>query len=147
MDISELSSLFLTTFISNHVLARWVGWSQLYQIWFEFPAYVDTNLVGTGKISKAAILGLEGGVWAHSADFTVHCNLCIAAIPLTLLKSHQLSTDEQKAIVKGFTKPDDLQAGGIRLAGQKYVTISADAKIIQGKKGVCSFPWNFFPCF
>jgi hypothetical protein len=35
------------------------------------PAYVDTNLVGSGKIAKAAILGLAGGVWASSAGYTV----------------------------------------------------------------------------
>jgi hypothetical protein len=34
-------------------------------------AYVDTNLVGTGKIAKAAILGLAGGVWATTPGFTV----------------------------------------------------------------------------
>lgn len=36
-----------------------------------WQGYVDTNLVGTGKISQAAIIGLKGGVWATSADFNV----------------------------------------------------------------------------
>ena len=27
-----------------------------------WQSYVDTNLVGTGKVSRAAILGLKGGV-------------------------------------------------------------------------------------
>ncbi|KAI5886500.1 uncharacterized protein SCHCODRAFT_02517651, partial [Schizophyllum commune H4-8] len=34
-------------------------------------AYVDTNLVSTGKIARAAILGLQGGVWAKSAGYEV----------------------------------------------------------------------------
>lgn len=34
-------------------------------------AYVDSNLVGSGKVAEAAILGLAGGVWASSAGFTV----------------------------------------------------------------------------
>jgi len=34
-------------------------------------AYVDTNLIGTGKVTQAAILGLKGGVWAQSAGFAV----------------------------------------------------------------------------
>jgi len=38
---------------------------------FSFTAYVDTNLVGSGKIAKAAILGQAGGVWASSAGYTV----------------------------------------------------------------------------
>lgn len=39
-----------------------------------WQGYVDTNLVGTGKISQAAIIGLKGGVWATSADFNVSAN-------------------------------------------------------------------------
>jgi tRNA A37 threonylcarbamoyladenosine biosynthesis protein TsaE len=34
-------------------------------------AYVDTNLVGSGKLSRAAILGLGGGIWATSPGYTV----------------------------------------------------------------------------
>src|SRR5258707_15100028 len=34
-------------------------------------AYVDTNLVGTGRVAKAAILGQQGGVWATSQGFEV----------------------------------------------------------------------------
>ena len=33
--------------------------------------YVDTNLVGSGNVSKAAIVGLAGGVWASSPGYTV----------------------------------------------------------------------------
>lgn len=35
------------------------------------PAYVDTNLVGSGKVSQAAILGQQGGVWATTGGFNV----------------------------------------------------------------------------
>lgn len=56
------------------------------KIWFVFPAYVDSNLVGTGKIARAAILGLQGGVWAASPGFSVHWRLCIPAISLNLLE-------------------------------------------------------------
>ncbi|KAF8192911.1 profilin [Pholiota molesta] len=59
-----------------------------------WQTYVDTNLVGTGKIAKAAVLGQQGGVWAASPGFT-----------------------------------------GVRLAGQKYFTLSADPRSIQSKKG------------
>ena len=34
-------------------------------------AYVDTNLLGSGRVSKAAIIGQQGGIWATSAGFTV----------------------------------------------------------------------------
>jgi hypothetical protein len=36
-----------------------------------WQAYVDTNLVGTGNVSQAAIYGLNGGEWAKSAGFQV----------------------------------------------------------------------------
>ena len=36
-----------------------------------WQTYVDTNLVGTGKVQKAAIFGLDGSQWATSAGFTV----------------------------------------------------------------------------
>lgn len=79
-----------------------------------WQAYVDTNLLGTGKIAKAAILGQKGGVWATSSGFTI-------------------SPQEQDAIVKAFTNAEKLRAEGIRLAGQKYFTISVEERTIQGK--------------
>ena len=35
------------------------------------PVYVDSNLVGSGKVTKAAIIGQQGGVWATSPGFAV----------------------------------------------------------------------------
>ncbi|KAI0701698.1 profilin [Earliella scabrosa] len=80
-----------------------------------WQAYVDTNLVGSGKISKAAIVGIAGGVWASSPGYT-------------------LSADEQQKIVKAFENPDEAQANGVRLAGQKFFTLSANARSVYGKK-------------
>ncbi|KAI0635071.1 profilin [Trametes polyzona] len=80
-----------------------------------WQAYVDNNLLGTGKISKAAILGQAGGVWASSPGYT-------------------LSADEQKAIVNAFNKPDEVLASGVRLAGQKFFTLQANDRSIYGKK-------------
>ena len=37
-----------------------------------WQAYVDTNLVGTGKITKAAIHGHDGSLWATSKGFSVN---------------------------------------------------------------------------
>ena len=36
-----------------------------------WQAYVDTNLVGTGKIVNAAIIGHDGNTWATSKGFAV----------------------------------------------------------------------------
>ncbi|PWZ00217.1 putative PFY1-profilin [Testicularia cyperi] len=80
-----------------------------------WQGYVDTNLVGTGKISTAAIIGLKGGVWATSPGFTV-------------------SAEEQKAIIAGFDDPSGLQAGGVRANGKKYFTLGVTPKTIYGKQ-------------
>ncbi|KAH8103298.1 profilin [Cristinia sonorae] len=77
--------------------------------------YVDKNLVGTGKISKAAIIGQAGGVWATSAGFN-------------------LSLEEQSAIVHAFANADATLASGIRLAGQKFFTLQVNERSIYFKK-------------
>ncbi|EJD07866.1 profilin [Fomitiporia mediterranea MF3/22] len=81
-----------------------------------WQAYVDDNLVGTGKISRAAILGLQGGVWASSAGYN-------------------LTAEEQKAVVDSFARPDEAQAHGVKLAGQKFFTLQASDQHVYGKKG------------
>ncbi|GAK64683.1 profilin [Moesziomyces antarcticus] len=85
-----------------------------------WQGYVDNNLVGTGKITQAAIIGLKGGVWATSADFNV-------------------APEEQKAIIAGFDDPSGLQAGGVRANGKKYFTLGVTPKTIYGKQGADGF--------
>jgi len=80
-----------------------------------WQAYVDTNLVGSGKIAKAAILGLAGGVWASSAGYTI-------------------SPQEQQAIVNGFKDAKAVQESGVRVAGNKFFVIQATDGSIYGKK-------------
>ncbi|PPQ96898.1 hypothetical protein CVT26_005884, partial [Gymnopilus dilepis] len=77
--------------------------------------YVDSNLIGTGKVSKAAILGQQGGVWATSSGFN-------------------LSAEEQKAIIDAFKNPSNVLASGLRLEGQKYFGLNANDRTIQVKK-------------
>ena len=48
----------------------------------------------------------------------------------------QLSPEEQKAVTGAFSNPGQTQASGVRLAGQKYFTLSIDDRSIYGKKGV-----------
>jgi len=82
-----------------------------------WQTYVDTNLVGTGKVVKAAILGLGGGVWAASQGYS-------------------LLLDEQKAILAAFADPAKAQANGIRLSGHKFIAFRVDPdRSIYLKKG------------
>ncbi|BGP50971.1 profilin, required for normal timing of actin polymerization in response to thermal stress [Rhodotorula kratochvilovae] len=76
---------------------------------------VDSNLLGTGKVTKAAILGQQGGVWAQSAGY-------------------QLAPEEQSAILAAFADPATAQANGVRAVGTKFLTIRADDRSVYGKK-------------
>lgn len=105
-------------------------------------AYVDNNLIGTGKVSHAAILGQKGGVWAASTGFTVSMEL-IGTSPIIAectigdgCAYIQLSTEEQNAAVQAFNNPDNTLQTGVRLAGNKYFALSADSRHIMGKKQV-----------
>ncbi|GAA5917875.1 hypothetical protein JCM6882_003751 [Rhodosporidiobolus microsporus] len=80
-----------------------------------WQAYVDNNLLGTGKITKAAILGQQGGVWAQSAGYDI-------------------ATDEQAAITKAFSDPASVQGSGVRAQGQKFLTLRADDRSVYAKK-------------
>ncbi|KAK1921158.1 putative actin monomer binding protein [Papiliotrema laurentii] len=82
-----------------------------------WQAYVDDHLVGTGKISKAVILGKQGGVWAASSGYN-------------------LSQKEQDAVTQSlFANPDEARAHGVTLAGFKFMVVKADAEEVIGRKG------------
>jgi len=80
-----------------------------------WQTYVDTNLVGSGKVAKAAILGQAGGVWATSPGF-------------------ELSAAEQKAAIGLLNNKEAAQASGITLAGTKYFALQVDERKFYGKK-------------
>jgi profilin len=62
--------------------------------------YVDVNLVGSGKVSRACIIGLDGGVWASSPGF-------------------QVSGDEATKLLKAFQDPSGIRANGLYANGQR----------------------------
>ncbi|MGW7438492.1 profilin [Streptomyces sp. NPDC054849] len=71
-----------------------------------WKVYVDTNLVGSGKISEAAIVGHDGVVWAASPGL-------------------HISSDEVAGFVKAFDDPSAARTQGLRLGGRKYFTLHA----------------------
>ncbi|EME76874.1 uncharacterized protein MYCFIDRAFT_71080 [Pseudocercospora fijiensis CIRAD86] len=87
-----------------------------------WQAYVDTSLVGTGNVDKAAIFNSEGNsVWATSAGF-------------------QVSPQEMQEIVaaykdKGTDGVKQVQSTGLHVAGERFVVLKADDRSIYGKKG------------
>ncbi|KAL8755549.1 MAG: hypothetical protein Q9199_003566 [Rusavskia elegans] len=82
--------------------------------------YVDTSLVGTGNVDKAAIFNSEGtSVWASSPGFTV-------------------APAEIKAVVASFADKEDVkkvQGQGFHIATEKFITIKSDERSLYGKKG------------
>ncbi|KAF9202234.1 profilin, required for normal timing of actin polymerization in response to thermal stress, partial [Haplosporangium sp. Z 27] len=82
-----------------------------------WQAYVDTNLVSTGKVDKGAIFGLDASLWATSADFKV-------------------GGAEVKKLVAAFTDPTDVATNGLFLEGEKYIYLRSPAdNIIYARKG------------
>jgi len=85
-----------------------------------WQAYVDTSLVGTGDVDKAAIFNAEGtSVWATSANFKV-------------------SPQEIAEVVgayKDTSTPKKVQSTGLHIAGEKYVVLRADETSLYGRKG------------
>lgn len=80
--------------------------------------YVDTSLVGTGDVDKAAIFSKAGdSKWAASPGFDIQ-------------------PAELKALVKGYDNAAELQSNGLHIAKDRYVLLKADDRSIYGKK-VC----------
>ncbi|KAH0916990.1 hypothetical protein HID58_024650, partial [Brassica napus] len=89
-----------------------------------WQTYVDEHLmcdVGDGQghhLTSAAIIGLDGSVWAQSANFP------------------QFKPQEMTDIMKDFDEPGHLAPTGLFLAGLKYMVIQGEPNaVIRGKKG------------
>ncbi|KAL2134669.1 hypothetical protein VTI74DRAFT_11180 [Chaetomium olivicolor] len=95
-----------------------------------WQAYVDTSLIGSGHIEKAAIASAAGdSIWAASPNFSV-------------------STDELKAIIAILKEEGKADAApvakafseGIHVAGERYVATRIEDRHIYARKaktGVC----------
>ncbi|KAG0031993.1 hypothetical protein BGZ81_000163 [Podila clonocystis] len=81
-----------------------------------WQTYVDKNLVDTGKVTKATIIGLDGSLWATSAGF-------------------QVGGEEAKKLVAAFSSSDEAFAGGLFIEGKKFVVLNADDKVIRARSG------------
>ena len=78
--------------------------------------YVDSSLVGSGKICAGAILGHDGSVWAASPTLTI-------------------TPEESKKLTSAFLDPTSIRSEGFRVSGTKYITIMSTDREIYGKAG------------
>ncbi|KAJ0971413.1 hypothetical protein J5N97_019372 [Dioscorea zingiberensis] len=86
-----------------------------------WQSYVDDHLmceIEGQKLTSAAIIGLEGAVWAQSSSFP------------------QFKPEELTAIVNDFNEPGSLAPTGLFLGSTKYMVIQGEpGAVIRGKKG------------
>jgi len=76
--------------------------------------YVDNQLVGSGNVSKAAICGLDGSIWAITAGF-------------------EITAAEAGVLAKSFGSQDNFQKGLV-VGAIKYIYLSGDDNIMRAKK-------------
>ncbi|KAM3964625.1 profilin chickadee [Aphomia sociella] len=78
--------------------------------------YVDKQLMASRCVTKAAIAGHDGNVWAKSEGF-------------------EILKDEVAKIVAGFENESLLTSGGVTIAGTRYIYLSGTDRIIRAKLG------------
>ena len=90
--------------------------------------YVEENLMGElkegsgRKLAFAAIVGLDGGVWAQSSDFP------------------DVSPEQLDVLINAFDDETVLQEKGIHLGELRYIAIKGEpGSVIRGKKGPTGF--------
>ncbi|KAF9174253.1 profilin, required for normal timing of actin polymerization in response to thermal stress [Mortierella sp. AD011] len=81
-----------------------------------WQAYVDENLIGTGKVSKAAIFGLDGGLWAVTPGFSIEAA-------------------ELDKLIKAFDDANDVQEKGLYLESQKYYYLRSSHNSVYARLG------------
>ena len=81
-----------------------------------WQSYVDDQLLSTNLVSQAAICGYDGNVWATSGGFAV-------------------SAGELKHIATNFGNMSVMPMSGITVAGTKFMFLSANDRVMRGKKG------------
>lgn len=79
-----------------------------------WDSYV-TNLTGSGHVTKAAICGLDGSVWAQSPGFNV-------------------KPEEVKKLIDGLKKKEVFSDHGLHVGGVKYIYLQSNDEQCQGKK-------------
>ncbi|KAE8669838.1 Profilin-3 [Hibiscus syriacus] len=87
-----------------------------------WQTYVDEHLMceleNGNHLTAAAIIGLDGSVWAQSSAFP------------------KFKPEEITAILKDFDEPGSLAPTGLHLGGVKYMVIQGEpGAVVRGKKG------------
>lgn len=79
-----------------------------------WQAYIDNNLVSSGKIHSAAIYAHDGSIWAISPSIS-------------------LSTEALLSLVNAFDNASDVRSNGLHVAGRRFIVFRSDNRSIYGK--------------
>ncbi|KAI1489459.1 profilin [Biscogniauxia mediterranea] len=86
-----------------------------------WQAYVDSSLVGSGHVDKAAIISVAGdSVWATSAGFTVQ--------PAEMKNIVGILSGNSDVI-------DKAHADGVHVAGERYVVTRIEDRSLYARQG------------
>lgn len=85
-------------------------------------------MVATGHVRKGAILGLDGSIWARSADLNV-----MRGLP-PFANNWKLTADEIAPLVAAANNPQSVMGGSLKIGGEKYMVLRAEADCIYGRK-------------
>ncbi|KAI1495652.1 profilin [Biscogniauxia marginata] len=86
-----------------------------------WQAYVDSSLVGSGHVDKAAIISVAGdSVWAASSGFTVQ--------PAEMKNLVAILTGTGDAV-------DKAHADGVHVAGERYVVTRIEDRSLYARHG------------
>ncbi|KAF9328950.1 profilin, required for normal timing of actin polymerization in response to thermal stress [Podila minutissima] len=89
--------------------------------------YVKDNLIGSGDVSQAAIIGLDGSEWATSAGFQV-----VGAEAQKVVSAFGDSRDPKSP---GYAGALEAAANGIYINGKKYVVFRTSEATVQARLG------------
>lgn len=78
--------------------------------------YIDKQLMASGVVKHAVIAGHDGNIWAKDDQFNP-------------------TEDDLSKVFKGFSDKAFLQTSGLTIAGDRYIYLSGDEKIIRAKRG------------
>ena len=77
--------------------------------------YISTVMTDSGFVTKGAIYGIDNRKWASSKGFDI-------------------TGEEVKALVNGFTDPAKLWTDGIKLNGREYTCTRSESGLLVGRE-------------
>lgn len=89
--------------------------------------YITIVLTDSGFVSRGAIYGVDGRKWASTSGFDVTC-------------------EEIKTLVGGFTDPTRLFKEGVRVSGRCYTCTRAESGLVMGRESAEGTGCMVFKC-